>query len=64
MDFSLEWGDPIPLSESRANGIYEVDYDAIPAGPGIHIFFRAFGHSAEALYIGKATGFEAGSKLK
>ncbi|MBZ5607489.1 MAG: hypothetical protein LAP38_04475 [Acidobacteriia bacterium] len=64
MDFSLEWGDPLPLAQSQANGIYEVNLDAIPTGPGIYIFFRAFGDAAEALYVGKAGGLRGRIKTQ
>ena len=54
MDLNLEWGKPLPLVMS-ASDLYWADADQIPHAPGVYVFFRQFGKSAEALYVGKAT---------
>jgi hypothetical protein len=53
MDLNLEWGKPLRL-QRESNGLYWVDLEEIPKAPGIYVFFRAFGNSARALYVGKA----------
>ena len=53
IDLNLEWGQSLPL-ERAPDSLYAVDLDAIPDTPGVYVFFRAFGKSATALYVGKA----------
>jgi hypothetical protein len=53
MDINLEWGKLLPLKHA-SDGMYHVDLEEIPRTPGIYIFYRAFGDSARALYVGKA----------
>jgi hypothetical protein len=53
MDLNLQWGEPLPLVKS-ASDLYWTDGEQIPHAPGIYVFFRAFGRSREALYVGKA----------
>jgi hypothetical protein len=53
MDFHLEWHKPLSLRRSR-NGIYTVPVEKIPDVAGVYIFFREFGESQKALYVGKA----------
>ena len=35
-------------------GMYGTDIELVPEAPGVYIFFRQFGNSPEALYVGKA----------
>jgi hypothetical protein len=53
MDLNLVWGDPLPLV-MEASDLYRADADQIPPAAGIYVFFRAFGTSTEALYVGQA----------
>jgi hypothetical protein len=53
MEFNLQWGSALPLAKS-GDDFYGVDWEQIPKSPGVYVFFRAFGTSSEALYVGKA----------
>ena len=53
MDLNLEWGKPLPLKHA-SDGLYQVNLEEIPRSPGIYVFYRSFGDSARALYVGKA----------
>jgi hypothetical protein len=58
MDLNLEWGKPLPLVMS-ASDLYWADAEQIPHAPGVYVFFRRFGSSEEALYVGKATNLRS-----
>jgi hypothetical protein len=58
MDLNLEWGKPLPLTMSKAD-LYWADAEQIPHAPGVYVFFRKFGRSEEALYVGKATNLRS-----
>jgi hypothetical protein len=53
MDLNLEWGKPLPLDKSVSD-LYWTDGDQIPQTPGVYVFFREFGDSTQALYVGQA----------
>ena len=53
MDLNLEWGKPLPLV-MKASDLYWADAEKIPNAPGIYVFYREFGDSTEALYVGQA----------
>ncbi|OQW98360.1 MAG: hypothetical protein BWK74_04680 [Desulfobacteraceae bacterium A6] len=55
MDLHLKWHQPLSLTDDSANnGVYAVNLDPIPSTPGIYIFLRVHGATAECLYVGKA----------
>ena len=53
MDLNLEWGKPLPLVMEPTD-LYWADAEKIPNSPGIYVFFREYGDSTEALYVGQA----------
>jgi hypothetical protein len=53
MDLNLEWGKPLPLVMKESD-LYWADAEKIPEKPGIYVFFREFGDSRDALYVGQA----------
>ena len=56
MDLNLAWHGSLPLTDdSKNNGVYAADLNAIPETPGIYVFLRVHGKTAECLYVGKAT---------
>jgi hypothetical protein len=59
MDLHLDWLEPIGLTLSKKTGEYELESDDIPESPGIYIFGRGHGESAEALYVGLAANLRS-----
>jgi len=56
MKLQVEWLRPIPLKDAtEPNSIYGVDFDRLPADPGVYVFGRLWGNQFEALYVGKAS---------
>jgi hypothetical protein len=58
MDLNLEWGKPLPLV-MEATDLYWADAEKIPNAPGIYVFFREYGDSTEALYVGQARDLQS-----
>lgn len=55
MKLKISWSKSIPLKKAEKEGyIYSIDLKKIPEVPGIYIFARHYGHSFEALYVGKS----------
>jgi hypothetical protein len=54
MRLQVEWGRPVPLIRSKADGLYGVDLEKLDPEPGVYVFARQWGSGFEALYVGKA----------
>ncbi|MFQ5868855.1 MAG: hypothetical protein ACE5JC_03015 [Candidatus Zixiibacteriota bacterium] len=61
MKLSLEWSRPIKLRDGTAeNLIYTLDYERLPAGPGIYVFARGWGTKTfEVLYVGRTNNIRS-----
>lgn len=55
MKLQLDWHHSLKLGKFP----YFVDLKAIPPTPGVYIFLRVYGESAEALYVGKASNLQS-----
>src|SRR5579872_505904 len=53
LKLEVEWGSPVALRRLRPVG-YAIEFEKLPASPGLYVFGRRWGDSFEALYVGKA----------